>query len=151
MKTATITSILKTNNWKAPDGTPLYYHKIIFDNGDEGSAALKEEYPSNVAEGCIVEYELNNGKLKIQSQKPKPTPPKPTVKSWSNTTQYPNKSMNKKHEDFLGFAYGYAKDIMVARINKEKTQITLTDTVSDLKILADEIYSHMGKMLNQDE
>jgi hypothetical protein len=57
MKTSKIKTCLFNREWASPNGT-IYYHTIELENGDSGSIGSKEKYPSKLAPGKELTYEI---------------------------------------------------------------------------------------------
>ena len=133
-KKGKIASITYTKDWKAPDQTILYYHVVLFESGESGSCALKSKNQYDV--GDSVEYELNGDKLRILS------------KSGSDKQQFNNyrkSSGSKKPDDYLGFVYGYAKDIHIAKMQISKNMnLPIEEMFGDIE----KMYSHIQDLLN---
>jgi hypothetical protein len=140
MKTATITEITFTSEWKAPDGRVVMYHEVTFDNGDTGILGSITKYPDSAKKGTQVEYELNGKKIKINNGF---IPPAQYAQQQGNSvTGYTNKTKKvytQKQDAFLGYAWSYAKDLIIAGKSM--------DDVEELNKVARYIYSEIGKML----
>ena len=133
-KKGKIASITYTKDWKAPDNTILYYHVVLFENGESGSCALKSKNQYDI--GDSVEYELNGDKLRILS---KSSLEKPIFNSYKKSTG------SKKPEDYLGFVYGYAKDIHIARMQiSQNSNYPLEQLMEDVE----RMYQHVQNLLN---
>lgn len=130
MKISKVTKCLFTNEWVNPAQKIVYYHQITLENGDVGTIGTMEKYSKKIIEGAIIEYTLNNGKIKLEEPMDKP------VKPFQN---YNAKSSSSKHESFLGYAWSYAKDLVIAG----KT----ADDYEEVKKIAQLIYFEIGEML----
>ena len=64
-KTSKVEKCVFSNEWKNPSGTLTYYHDVTLENGDTGSIGAIEKYPKKFTEGTVIDYELQNGKIKI--------------------------------------------------------------------------------------
>jgi hypothetical protein len=130
-----IQSIVHTNNWTAQDGTTYYYHRITMENGDSGNGALKSM--TELKEGETIEYELSGEKIRVL--KSTPATPTPQGKAPRNYTSNGKRSP----EDYLGFIYGYAKDIHIAEIQVTGKKVPL----ANLKKNVEEMYAHIQELL----
>jgi len=133
-KKGKIASCTFTKEWQAPDKTILYYHVILFENGESGSCALKSKNQYEIGE--IVEYELNGEKLRIHSNS------RPLEKTFNNYKK--SSGGSKKPEDYLGFVYGYAKDIHIAKMQIAQQPRPIEDMLEEVE----RIYQHVQEMLN---
>lgn len=138
MATSKIQSIVHTNDWTAPDGTTYHYHIVTMVNGASGKCAFKRmgEY----VEGETLEYEIQQDKLKVV----KKSAPAPASKPKSAVPRNYTSTGKRSPEDYLGFIYGYAKDIHVAEINATGKPIPL----AKLKKNVEEMYAHIISLLN---
>jgi hypothetical protein len=141
MATSKIKSIVHTNNWTAPDGTEYFYHLVTMINGESGKCAFKRmgEY----VEGETLDYEINNDRLKVLKKSSAQDPSKPKSSVPRNYTSTGKRSP----EDYLGFIYGYAKDIHVAEINATGKKVPL----ANLKKNVEEMYAHIISILNPEQ
>ena len=137
-----ILSITFVNEWQAQDGTVYYYHSLVLDNGDVGSAALKTINQYQI--GQNVEYEIEGERIKkVKLAGTKPISKSPisipgSKKSYSKSARNP--------VDFLGFIYGYAKDIHIAEMNVTGKVVP----IQKLKSNVEEMYAHIQELLNQE-
>lgn len=137
-----ILSITFVNEWQAQDGTVYYYHSLVLDNGDVGSAALKTINQYQI--GQNVEYEIEGERIKkVKLAGTKPISKAPisipgSKKSYSKSARNP--------VDFLGFIYGYAKDIHIAEMNVTGKVVP----IQKLKSNVEEMYDHIQELLNQE-
>jgi hypothetical protein len=131
-----------STEWKSPNGSSIYYHTLVMDNGDKGSCGTKEKSPPKLWAGANVSYTIDNGKIKILTSD--------MDDSNSNTdfigeNASKSKSKTPKHsqqESFLGYAWSYAKDMVIAG----KTM----DDVEELQKIAKFIYDEIGTMLKNE-
>ncbi len=144
MKTSKIISCVFTNQSVTAHGT-FYYHKISFENGDTGSIGCKEQMPTKIAVGAVLSYEMDSsGKIKQVPITPA------AVNSSGNGVTNPNvvtgakKNYAKQPADFLGYAYGYSKDLVVARIAKGEE---FKDVADEVVCVARAIYKAMKEDL----
>lgn len=145
MKTGTITKCKFTSEWKAPApaNSILYYHELTMDNGDVGNVATIEKYSDKIKEGAVIEYEIDDKKkIKIFTQ----TQNNPS--SNGNGQQSSKAPFVKKHitkpDTFLGYAYAYAKDMVIAGKTTKKDR-------ENLELIATEIYEAIKKKLKEGE
>lgn len=133
-KTATVTKCQYQTKWQSPNGGFIYYFELKFDNGDFGVCGRTKENPDDMQVGKMMEYEINGTKIKhIKPQQ-----------QLSNTQSSERKktAYKKAPDDFLGYAYAYAKDLVVAGKTKPKD-------ITDLKEIAEIIYSHVTTLLTE--
>lgn len=128
----------------------IYYHDIVTDMGDSGSVGALDKNSLRIKKGAYIEYEIDeNGKIKVHessadagstlapgSNKLKTTPKE------SSTTEN-TKPRIKGQEAFLGYAWSYAKDLVIAGKTMED--------VDELNKVARFIYEEIGKMLNNEQ
>ena len=89
--------------------------------------------------GTQVTYTMINNKIKVT---PMSNQTKPTTSTQSNYSSY-NKSKGNSHQQFLGYAWSYAKDFVVAGK-------TMQD-VEELNQVARYIYDQIGDMMNDNK
>ena len=138
IKTAKVTKCQIQSKWLSPTSNKyVYYHEIHFDNGDKGVCGRMAENPDDMKIGCSVEYDITNEKIKF-------------IKSaYAENNGYNKKDKKsfgykKNPDDFLGYAYSYAKDMVIAGKTSKKN-------VDDLKKIAQTIYSHVIELLKKEE
>lgn len=136
-KTSKVVKCIFSNEWKNPSGSLTYYHDVTLENGDTGSIGAMEKYPKKFTEGAIIDYNLENGKIKIVSTNDNP---KESYQKKSSTNYSQNRGT--KQEQFLGYAWSYAKDLIVAGKTSED--------LDELNKCARYIYDEIGKMLNNE-
>lgn len=137
-----ILSITFANEWQAQDGTVYYYHSLVLDNGDVGSAALKTINQYQI--GQNVEYEIEGERIKkVKLAGTKPVP-KASISTPGSRKSYSKSARNPV--DFLGFIYGYAKDIHIAEMNVTGKVVP----IQKLKSNVEEMYAHLQELLNQE-
>ena len=120
---------------------------MTLENGDTGSIGAIEKYPKKFTEGTVIDYELQNGKIKImqnQNDNGYSSSNKPRKQGNSGTSNYSSYQSNKgtKQEQFLGYAWSYAKDLIVAGKTSEDLE--------ELNKCARYIYEEIGRMLNNE-
>lgn len=113
-------------------GVTLFPTLLIIDNGDSGTCYMKKfnEY----AEGDEILYEKVGNKIKVKSSSGKPAPTKSNFKP---------KGGSKNPEDYLGFIYGYAKDIHIAEMQVTKKPIPIEQLKKNVEIM----YAHLQEIL----
>jgi len=128
-----------TSQWTAPNNKVLYYHKLIMENGDEGTCGLAEQSPPKIWSGAIITYTIDEkNKIKvISSDMDNETKPNGNQKSNNG-----GKGGVAKQDSFLGYAWSYAKDLVIAG----KTM----DDIEELNKMARYIYTEIGKMLQNE-
>jgi len=146
MKTATILKANFTGEWTNPAGKTVYYHELTLDNGEIGNIGLMEKYPNKISTGTIIQYTIDaKRKIKIinDTNNPLNMSSAANAKPQTSNQALPKKSygsMQKSPVDFLGFTWGYAKDLVIAG----KTM----DDVEELNKIARYIYDQITQMLN---
>lgn len=145
MKTATILKANLTGEWTNPAGKTVYYHELTLDNGEVGNIGVMERYPNKISTGTIIQYTMDEKrKIKIINDTNNPL----NMSSQSNNKPSANQAFTKKTYsnaqkspvDFLGFTWGYAKDLVIAG----KTM----DDVEELNKMARYIYEQITQMLH---
>jgi hypothetical protein len=138
-KTSKVVKCLFTNEWKNPSGGMTYYHEVTLENGDTGSIGSMQKYSPKFTEGVTITYTLDStGKMKIdnssseQAQQKKPA---------SNNYSSQNYNRPAKQDQFLGYAWSYAKDMVVAGKTSEDFE--------EVMKIAHMIYDEIGNMLNK--
>ena len=137
-KTSKVVKCIFSNEWKNPSGSLTYYHDVTLENGDTGSIGAMEKYPKKFTEGATIDYNIENGKIKIVSVNENPKENYQKKSSGNNFTQ----NRGTKQEQFLGYAWSYAKDLIVAGKTSED--------LDELNKCARYIYDEIGKMLNNE-
>lgn len=132
-KNARVVKCVVTNEWQNPSGGITYYHELTLDNLDIGTVGKMQKYPKELSEGAMLVYTIDEkNKIKIiNSSMESGKMDKKFTKTTGNTA--------KKHEDFMGFAWSYAKDLIIA--GKDMRD------VNELNEVARYIYTEIGKML----
>lgn len=160
-KTSKVTKVNYDKPWNAPNGDIIYYHSVELENGDIGNVGVSEKFPPKISQGAEITYTIKGNSIKLlgfstnqASAKPKQEPTqnqktfekKPFVQS-SPTWQ--NKNISRKNpEDYLGFVYGYAKDITIALINNADKKAK-SDPVGVTNKMAEEFYNKIKELLGQ--
>lgn len=133
--TSKISSSVFSNEWTNPSGGTTYYYDITFENGDSGSIGVTDINSEKVRVGTELTYTIINGKIKVQQMPNTPTP------KYTGNRNY-SKGKNSQ-EQFLGYAWSYAKDLIIAGK-------TMQD-VDELNKVARYIYNEIGDMLNSNQ
>jgi hypothetical protein len=131
-KTNKVSQSTFSNEWTNPSGGTTYYFDLVFENGDTGSIGVTDMNSDKVRVGTELYYSIINGKIKATPMPNTSTPPPP--KSNYRRTQ-------KGQEQYLGFTWGYAKDLIIAGKTMED--------VEELNKVARYIYDQIGDMLNK--
>lgn len=143
--------------WQPKTGAPMFIHTLRLSDGIAGDFFLMSLDEFN--NGDNIEYEITPDlKFKIVRKKSAPAnnyPPASNPPAASGYTAPPNQNdrparytpSQKKPEDFLGFVYGYAKDIHIARIQAAKGKEV---PLQRLKEDVEEMYAHIHTLLGQD-
>ena len=129
------------NTWRSKDGgTIRHYYNLEMENGDDGSGGF--EAVGQYKEGDTIEYEYSETDkvFKIMHNKPAPT----TRSGGGNAPRNYNSNGKRSPEDYLGFIYGYAKDIHIAEIQITGKKVPL----ANLKKNVEEMYAHIQEILN---
>lgn len=138
IKTGKITSVILKSEWVNPiTKKVVYYHDILIDNGESASIGVMDKASLKIKKGAKIEYEIDDkGKMKIHTssaEKKKPTPKENT----------PIGLRVKGQEAFLGYAWSYAKDLIIAgKTSKD---------FAELKKVASLIYDEIGAMINNEK
>jgi hypothetical protein len=162
-KTSKIKKCVYNKPWNAPNGDVIHYHSIELENGDMGNVGVSEQFPPKIAQGSEITYTIKGNSIKLigfsinqssapstnqpaQNNKPAPTnePAKQTTKP-----SFPTKTYGKKLDDFLGYTWGYAKDITIAKINA-KDKDAIADPMAMTCEYAEVIYAKIREMLKED-
>jgi hypothetical protein len=129
-----------TTEWKAPNGAVLYYHELVMENGDKGTCGIKEKSPPRIWNGAYVTYTIDEkNKIKIIFSD-MDNQPQPQTSSSGKTYTKQNTS---KQDTFIGYAWSYAKDLIIAGKTMED--------VEELNKVARFIYDEIGKMLQNEQ
>ena len=144
LKTSKILSCEFMNEFN-PKGTNniVYYHRVEFENGDIGSVGTVDKMSEKIAVGKVVNYTFDPDKMKIKLEQ--------SMGDFAATGG--NKQGGKQggskggyrvknQDEFLGYAWGYAKDLIIAGK-------TMKD-VDELNNVARYIYAEIGKLLRNE-
>jgi hypothetical protein len=137
IKTAKVTSCKFTSEWVNPMSRKIiYYHEVTTDAGDLASCGTIDKDSHRIAVGAKIEYEINdNGRMILHSS----SNDKKAEEEQKDSKLDNKKSRIKGQEAFLGYAWSYAKDLIIAG----KTSKDL----KELDKVAKHIYDEIGKML----
>lgn len=141
-KSSKIVKCKFTSEWNAPPpaNTTLYYHELTLENGDIGNVATKEKYSDKIKEGVVIKYDIDE-KKKIKLIQEESTE---RAESHSHGKQPFVKKRVTTPDTYLGYAYAYAKDMVVAGKTTKKDR-------ENLETIATEIYEAIKKKLKTDE
>jgi hypothetical protein len=146
-KTAKIVESIYEGEWENPKyKTVLFYYQVILDNGDIGNVGVKEKGSRRIKKGAMIEYTIddrNKIRLISSSNDPKVIAENALAKRSEKILGKPSMQRVRKHDEFLGFAWGYAKDLLIAG----KT----IEDIKNLPEIASFIYDEIGKMLLKDQ
>ena len=120
----------------------VYFHRISIDNGDVGKVGAMEKDSSRIKVGALIEYDIDeNKKIKLHqsSNDAKKFAKNQVLKD--GVVMVKSGPKGRRHDEFLGFVWGYAKDLVIAG----KTM----DDVRRMPEIAQYLYDEVGKMLNQ--
>lgn len=134
-KTSKVVQSTFSNEWTNPSGGTTYYYDIVLQNGDSGSIGVTDVNSEKVKVGTELTYTIINGKIKAQTMSNTPT------QNFSSNKNY-GKGKNSQ-EQYLGFTWGYAKDLIIAGKTMED--------VEELNKVARYIYDQIGDMLNSNQ
>lgn len=105
-KVSKVKTIEFKNEWTGDKGV-VYYHNILFENGDTGSAGFKEKLPSKASVGSELAYELieseRGNKIKVLA-----------TGGNNNSYQKPGFQKPDPKMQMVTFAASYTKDLVVA-------------------------------------
>jgi hypothetical protein len=144
LKTSEIVSCEFMNEFK-PKGTNniVYYHRVELKNGDIGTVGTVEKMPNKIAVGTVINYDYDPDKMKIKLEQ--------SMGDFATTGGGKQGSKQggskggyrvKNQDEFLGYSWGYAKDLIIAGK-------TMKD-VEELNKVARYIYAEMGKLLRNE-
>jgi hypothetical protein len=136
-----------TDKWLNPKSKKfVYYHELITDEGNILNIGSVEKNSIRIKAGATIEYIVDeNGKTKIISSSNDASKIAEKVlieKENSKNNFIPGTKMIKGQETFLGYAWSYAKDLVIAGK-------TMKD-IDELNKIARFIYGEIGKMLHED-
>jgi hypothetical protein len=156
-KKATINKCEFTGEFQHPSGNTYYYHELTLDNGEVGTCGKVEKYPFELTTGNYIEYTIDaKKKIKVVG-----VASREQDKRHSNTggnvnntnkkgflpydeyVKVKQQQNGKKPEEFLGYAWSYAKDLVVAG-KKMKD-------VKECTEIAQYIYAEIKNMLKGSE
>lgn len=123
------------STWNNPKGGLVFYHRLELSNGDVGSCGTVEKNPDKIKKGATITYFMDNGRIKLVNTYEAPMK--------SQIKKQPFYPMKRGKEEYLGYTWGYAKDLIIAGK-------TMKD-FKELKTLAHAIYDEITAMLGEDE
>lgn len=135
MLKAKIMEMTFIKSWTPKDssGTTYYYYSIRLSNNETHEFALIAE--NEFVVGDQLTYELNPKPKVIRNVQPQANA-KPPRQNFS-------RGGSKRPEDYLGFVYGYAKDIHIAKIQTSKKPVPIEELKKDVEIM----YAHIHELL----
>lgn len=144
-KVSTVTKSTFSNEWTNPSGGTTYYYDLELQNGDKGSIGVTDNNSDKVKVGHELNYTIHNGKIKAVSMSNNGSGGGSQKKNSGSKGGGLNTRYGKpSHESFLGYTWGYAKDLIIAGKSMED--------VEEMNKVARYIYAEIGKMLeNPDE
>lgn len=133
MPKAKILKMTFKKEWSPGSGTTYYFYSIELSNKETHEFPLIAHNEFEV--GDMLEYETNPKPKIIRDTQPQAhaKPPKPQF----------NKGGTKRPEDYLGFVYGYAKDIHIAKIQTSKKAVPIEELKRDVEVM----YAHIHELL----
>ena len=138
VKTGKIASVTLKSEWINPiTKKTVYYHDVLIDNGDSASVGVMDITSPKIKKGAKIEYEIDaKGKMKIHSSSAEKKKAAPKENA-------PIGLRVKGQEAFLGYAWSYAKDLIIAgKTSKD---------FAELKKVASLIYDEIGQMINNEK
>jgi len=127
----------------------VYYHDVITDLGHMLSVGTMDKNSNRIKKGAVIEYTVDPiGKTKILSSSndlskiAENAVIDKQMKEEKEMLKNSEKVRIKGQEAFLGYAWSYAKDLIIAG----KT----TKDLEELNAVARFIYEEIGKMLQQE-
>src|SRR3990167_7506415 len=109
MKTSKITASKYDKKWDSDNGT-VFFHKVTVENGDEFSIGSKEQDPAWLNVGETLDYEITKENPKYGKSAKRVQQGKPGGYGGGK----PGYQKEAFDEKAVGFAYSYAKDLIVA-------------------------------------
>lgn len=135
MPKSQIVGITAESPFSPEAGVTLYPAIVILENGESGTIYMQSMNQYKVLD--FIDYEKIGNKIKVKKNTaPVSSPVKKEPKSFRSGVKNP--------EDYLGFIYGYAKDIHIAEMQIAKKPISL----DNLKRNVEEMYSHLQEVLS---
>lgn len=148
IKFAKVVSCNFNKEWLNPVSKKIvYYHDVIFDNGDICDIGSMDKNSLRIKKGAVVEYIIDSkSKTKVLSSSNDAkqvaaaalTAKKEKVNKINQSFEQ-EKQRIKGQEAFLGYAWSYAKDLLIAGKSMQDTE--------ELNKMARFIYEEIGKML----
>ena len=127
--TSKITSCKFTGEWENPSGGTTYYHELTLENGDIGSIGASTKNPAKLSVGVTITYKKDGSKIKYISSETEKSKPR-----YANTRK-------KGAEQYLGYAWSYAKDLHIAGKTMED--------IAELNKMAEYIYQKIKDQLEE--
>lgn len=137
MKESRILSMDFQSEWETPQGRLMKIYHIQLEDATTGTSYLAN--PVSFKEGDKVNYEMSKGKIKLYAVANNSAP---------QQSSGGGQSQGQHHQTYyLGYAYGYAKDIAIAEMQSSGGKKV---SEARLKKLAETIYEHIGQMFTKD-
>lgn len=138
-KQSTVNSCIFSGEWKAPNGSIFYYHDLTLENGDAGPCGIVgQKNPDSIKPGAVINYTIDEkGKIKLISSQTTAFTQGAQKQGGGKSSGY-NKGP-KQPDEFLGYVWGYAKDLVIAGKTMED--------VETINKMARYMYDEIQKML----
>lgn len=159
LKKGVILSCEYDKDWKAPNGDVIHWHTIKISTGDIGNVGVVDKYPAKIAVGAHINYTIKNNRIKLHDSENEENQSRRgqgggsgdqgRSKDGSKKNQNWSKGGPKKLDDFLGYTFGYAKDLTIAQIQAGDKTALKDPTTSTIKH-AHRIYAEIKNMLKED-
>lgn len=150
VKKGEVLSCIYIDKWMHPMSKKfIYYHEVVIHNGDVVSIGVMEQNSKRIELGATIYYTLKpDGKATLitssndnqKSNSSESNQTKETNTEKETKKEFVKSAKVKGQEAFLGYAWSYAKDFVIAGK-------TMKD-VKELNDVARYIYDEIGKMLN---
>ena len=137
--TGTVLKCQFTSEWQNPAGNIVYYHDVTIDNGMTVAIGTAEKNAEKISQGKVITFVMNGNKAKL-TQIGTPGVPSQTPSAKKSTPKSSGgSSKGSRIEEYLGYTWGYAKDLIIAGK-------TMKD-VEELNKVARYIYEQVNDML----
>jgi hypothetical protein len=132
-----------SNEWQNPGGGTTYYYDLWLDNEETGSVGVNTKDSPRISEGAELEYVLAKGKFKIITSSNDAVAKEKKSSGGGNKGARKTYTKNLSQESFLGYTWGYAKDLIIAGKGM--------DDMEELDKVAEHIYAKIGRMLSGED
>lgn len=143
-KTAKVVKTTFKREWVSPkSGKIIYYYEMITDNGDIGEIGVMEKGSRRIKEGALIEYEIDDKKYKLlKSSNDASVIAQEAVANKNNpfASRTTGKSKTRNIDEFLGFVWGYSKDLIIAGKSM--------DDIKKMPEIAEYLYQQVCNMLH---